>query len=695
MDPVVRRNDEPVMNSDLRLVHFDELPMAIEEIDHFTIPLSDGTRLAARRWLPVNAEDAPVPAVLEYIPYRKRDKTARRDGLSHPYVAAHGYASVRVDLRGSGESEGVLTDEYLPQELDDGLEVLAWIAAQPWCNGRIGIIGKSWGGFNGLQIAALQPPELGAIITVCSTDDRYADDIHYMGGCLLGDNLSWASQMFANTSCPPDPALVGDRWRDMWLQRLEHSGMWLETWLSHQHRDEYWKHGSVCEDYSAIRTPVLAVSGWADGYSNAVFRLLEHLDVPRKGLVGPWSHKYPHLGVPGPAIGFLQECVRWWDRWLKGVENGVDDEPVLTAWMQDSIAPALDVRRRPGNWVAEQTWPSKHIEEQAMALGDPGERGLLFEDEAPAGVAPHTISSPLSVGMYAGKWCSFTATPDLPTDQRDEDGGSLNYDSEPLTDPLEILGAPIAELEVSSDQSVAMVAVRLSDRLPDDRTTRVTYGLLNLCQRDSREHPTPLVPCVPYRIRVQLIEIAHRFPAGHRLRLQVSTSYWPVAWPPPHPVRLTINAANSRLLLPVRRPLEDDTELRPFGPPEGVTPPAQTRVVPRDYGWKVTRDMITRESTLETLKNEGGFRLDDIGLELHSATKERYTYIDGDHTSARGEVDAERRFARGDWDVSTTTRTVLTCTPEEFHIGAELKAYEGEAQVFAKHWSRSIPRDLL
>ena len=683
------------MSGELRIVSPDELPMPVEEVEHFTIPLADGKRLAGRRWQPVGAEDNPVPAVLEYIPYRKRDKTAYRDGLSHPYVAAHGYATVRVDLRGTGDSEGVLTDEYLPEELDDGLQVLAWIAAQPWCNGRIGIIGKSWGGFNALQLAGLQPAQLGAIISVCASDDRYSDDVHYMGGCLLGDNLSWASAMFANTSCPPDPELVGDRWRQLWLERLEGSGLWLETWLAHQHRDEYWRHGSVCEDYAAVRVPVMAVSGWADGYSNAVFRLLEHLDVPCRGLVGPWSHKYPHLGVPGPAIGFLQECVRWWDRWLKDRDNGVEHEPALTAWMQDSIAPALDVRQRPGRWVTEQSWPSKHVDEQTLVLGDPGERGLVFSEAAAEDASPHTISSPLSVGTYAGKWCSFTATPDLPTDQRDEDGGSLNYDSEPLPEPLEILGAPVAEVELSSDRPVAMVAVRLSDRLPDDRTTRVTYGLLNLCQRDSREYPTPLVPGQPYRVRVQLNEVAHRFPAGHRLRMEVSTSYWPVAWPPPHPVRLTILPAQSRLLLPVRPPREDDAEVGAFEPPVATPPPAYTNLAPRDYRWTVTRDLITQESTLETVKDEGGYRLDDIDLEVHSATRERYTHHEGDPSSVRGEVESTRRFARDGWEVETRTRTVLTCTPETFVIHARLEAFEGDTPVFDTSWERTVPRDLL
>ena len=234
---------------------------AVVEIENVFITLEDGCRLAARIWLPEDASERPVPAVLEYIPYRKRDATAPRDQTMHPKVAAHGYACVRVDIRGNGDSEGLMLDEYLPQELADGAEVIAWLAAQPWCSGSVGMIGISWGGFNALQIAALRPPALAAVITVCSTDDRYADDIHYRGGCLLADNLAWSATMMAYSSRPPDPLVVGDAWRAMWLERLEQMPFLAANWLAHQHRDAFWRHGSVAEDLSAIEVPVLAVGG--------------------------------------------------------------------------------------------------------------------------------------------------------------------------------------------------------------------------------------------------------------------------------------------------------------------------------------------------------------------------------------------------------------------------------------------------
>jgi predicted acyl esterase len=271
-------------------------------------------------------------------------------------------------MRGNGESDGLMLDEYTEQEQDDALEVIEWLARQPWCTGAVGMIGISWGGFNGLQVAARRPPALQAVITLCSTDDRYADDIHFMGGCLLNDNLSWASTMFAYSSRPPDPAIVGERWRELWLYRLEHTVLLVEKWLRHQRRDRQWRHGSVCEDFDAIQCPIYAVGGWADGYSNAIPRLLAGLGVPRKGLIGPWAHRYPHFATPGPQIGFLQECLRWWDRWLKGVDTAIMDEPMYRVWMEESVPPTAEYEERPGRWVAEPSWPSPNITALDYAL---------------------------------------------------------------------------------------------------------------------------------------------------------------------------------------------------------------------------------------------------------------------------------------------------------------------------------------
>jgi uncharacterized protein len=669
-----------------------ELPYQVEHTENTFIELSDGCRLAARIWRPTGSQDAPVPAILEYIPYRKRDIKRMRDDQIHPYLAGHGYACIRVDLRGSGDSDGVLRDEYLEQELADGEEVLTWIAQQPWCDGSVGMIGISWGGFNGLQIAARQPDELKAVVSICSTDDRYADDIHYMGGCVLGDHLSWNGVMFGFNSLPPDPEVVGDRWRELWFDRLQGSGLWLDTWLRHQHRDDFWKHGSICEDFSAVQVPVMAVSGWADGYTNSVFRLMENLEVPRQALVGPWSHKYPHLGVPGPAIGFLQETLRWFDHWLKGYKTGIMDEPMLRLYMQDSVAPTTYYDQRPGRWVGEPSWPSPNIETRTYMLGG---RWRLADPDDEIMERELTVQSPVTLGLFAGKWASYSATPDLPHDQREEDGGALVFESAPLEEPMEILGSPEVELELSSSQPVALVAVRLSDTAPDDKATRVTYGLLNLTHRNSSEEPEPLQTGKTYRVKVPMNDIAHSFPAGHRLRLAVSTSYWPLAWLPPQSTRLTIYTGESALHLPVRPRRDAEDELIAFPPPEATPAPTTTILETGEHNWLVTRDLAIDRATLQVVNDNGRQRIEDIDLVLESRTWESYSTQANDFDSARGEVTTILGLERGDWRVRTVTRTVMESDSTHFKLTAELDAYEDGRRVFSENWYEEIPRDLV
>lgn len=675
------------------MIFIDDFPESVHIDDHVVIHMSDGVELSARIWLPACAHDAPVPAILEYIPYRKRFGSAPRDEMTHGYLSGHGYACVRVDIRGSGESEGVLTDEYLPQELKDGLAIIEWIAAQSWCNGSIGMMGISWGGFNALQIAALQPKALRAIMVTSATDDRYADDVHHMGGCLLGDNLSWASVMFAYNSLPPDPVLVGEKWRRMWFDRLEGSGFWLEKWLRHQRRDAYWRHGSICEDYSSIQIPVMTVSGWADGYTNSVFRLLEHLEVPRRGLIGPWAHTYPHLGRPGPAIDFLSELKRWWDHWLKGEDNGVMDDPMLLAWMQDSEPPTTRYKERSGRWVREDGWPSANVDNHRFALRE----GRLFDvDEADAADPPSkSIQSPLTVGLFAGKWCSYASGPDLAHDQRQEDGGAMVFETGPLAEPIEILGAACLKLSVSVDRPVAMIAARLSDVLPDGSVTRFTYGLLNLTHRNSRVDPEPMVPGEVQTVELMLNHIGQKLPVGHRLRLSISTSYWPLAWPPPEHVMLKVNFEESELKLPIRRRMGDHHEHSPFGEPRVARPNRRELLEPEHHDWIVHRHLADDESVLEVIDNRGVHYHDATDLTVGTRAVERYRLQGNDISSVSGETQWHRSLARGDWRICTETRTVLTSDRDHFYLQGDLDAYEGENRVFCRTWNRSISRYLV
>ncbi|HSH42130.1 MAG TPA: CocE/NonD family hydrolase, partial [Arenicellales bacterium] len=650
----------------------------IREIENVFIPMPDGTRLAARLFLPADAESKPVPAILEYIPYRKRDLMRARDEPIHRYFAAHGYASVRVDLRGSGDSDGVLPDEYSPQELDDALEAIDWISRQSWCSGPVGMMGISWGGFNALQVAALRPAALKAVITLCSTDDRYADDAHYMGGCLLNENMQWGSILTLNSVYPPDPEVVGERWRDMWLERLDALQPFAALWMSYPWRDEYWKHGSVCEDFAAIETPVYAIGGWADGYSNAVPRLLAGLSCPRKGLIGPWAHNFPHDAVPGPSIGFLQEAVRWWDQWLKGRDTGIMDEPVFRVWMQEWVQPQPQYEYWPGRWVAEDEWPGERIVPRRYQL----DVGYLGDDVR--ATRKLSFCSPQTTGLRAGEWCAFGAEGEMPPDQRPDDGGSLVFDSDPLDERMELLGAPLLELDVSSDLPTAMLAARLCDVAPDGSSLRVSYGLLNLCHRDSHEFPEPLEPGRTYRVCLQLNDLAHAFDAGHRIRLALSSSYWPIAWPAPDPATLTVCTRVSTLTLPVRPPREADAALPEFEPPEAAPGTPATKLRRAAMRRSLAVDLTTNEMVY-TLHSDGGelggatlARIEDIDLEIGYIITKRYRILENDPLSAQTELTQQSRFRRGDWHVRVDCRSMLTCTRDVFQSACYVEAYEGE-----------------
>jgi putative CocE/NonD family hydrolase len=666
-------------------------PRRVRTIEQTWITLADGCRISARIWLPEDAESDPVPAIFEWLPYRLNDGTAVRDSRHYPYLAGHGYACIRADQRGTGESDGVLLDEYLPQEQFDACEVIAWIAEQPWCTGAVGMTGISWSGFNSLQVAARRPPALKAIITLCSTDDRYADDVHYDGGCIGSDALQWAASMFAWNARPPDPAIVGERWRDMWLERMREAPPFINTWLAHQRRDDYWKQGSVCEDYSAIEAAVYAVGGWADGYTNAIPRLLEGLPGPRKGLIGPWAHAWPQAGPPGPTMGFLQETLRWWDHWLRGVDTGIMDEPMLRSFIHEPARPRVQYTEREGRWVADPSWPSPNVSARRMALQPGG--GLA--DCGSALASAITFSGLQTAGLDAGSWCPYGEVADWPGDQRAMDGMSVIFTSEPLTERLEILGYPEAVLELESDRPVALVAVRLCEVFPDGASAVVTRAIQNLTHRDSDEHPEPLEPGRRYRITVKLDAVGHAFEAGHRIRLGVSPTYWPWAWPSPEAVTLTLHTGESHLLLPGRAPRPEDAELAEFGPPEEAPAmPTELLHEGRD-GRSVSENLATGRVELTFDWGVGGLVRLPNGLEAEDINTTTFSIVDGDPLSAAVRCQMGGSFGRGEWRTRCETESVLTCDAGTFHVRSELRAWEGDELVFEHTWHSDIPRDLV
>jgi hypothetical protein len=641
--------------------------------------------------MPAGAEHEACPAILEYIPYRKNDFTAARDNSLHAHFARAGYVSIRVDLRGSGDSDGQMQDEYAPQELADGVEVIDWLSKQPWCDGNVGMIGKSWGGFNGLQIAALRPPALKAIVTVCSTDDRYAEDVHYTGGALIASEmLPWASTMLAFNGRPPDPAIVGDGWREQWLRRMADTPPYAEEWLAHQARDDYWKHGSVCEDYGAIEAAVLAVGGWYDSYCGAVLRLLEGLDAPARGLIGPWAHNYPHQGVPGPAIDFHGEVLRWLDQWLRGRDTGVMDEPALRAWMPEWAAPGADLDERPGRWVAEDTWPSPRVARREHPLAGGGLGAAAGADPLRDSEVP--LSSPRTIGAYGGSWLQFGDAAGQFSPQGADDGLSHTFTSAPLDQPVEILGVPSVALRVAADRPAALLAVRLCDVAPDGSSRLITRGLLNLTHRDGHEEPRPLRPDEAYDVTVPLIATAHAFSPGHRIRVSVSAAYWPLAWPSPEPVTVTLlPGGSSALHLPERPERPEDADLRPYGPPL-ADPPAPIRQDPGTSERTVEHDPASGRIQITLRGDDGEFTDLTDGSYRRAGSVDRFTLTEGDPASALVECERTEEIGRGDWRTRVVTYSRMTGDATSFSVGNSLTGYEGDERVFHRTWNATIPR---
>jgi uncharacterized protein len=634
------------------------------------IAMPDGARLAARFFLP---DALPAAVLLEALPYRMDDLTASYDSECRRLCEEGGFAVCRLDLRGTGSSTGIALDEYHPQEQADVCEAIAWLAAQEWSTGRVGMYGTSWGGFNSIQVAMERPPALGAIAPIYASDDRYTDDVHYMGGALKAlDLVDWVLYMVACNVLPPVPEVFGDGWRDEWRRRIDGTEPWLLRWLEEQVDGPYWRHGSLRPRYERIVCPTMIVAGWADGYTNIAFRALEGLRCPHRVLVGPWSHMSPATSVPGPHIDLVPELVRWFARWLRDERNGVDEEPPLVYFARRSTRPAPELPEIRGEWRAEPVWPPARLREVVLR---------------PEGSGTDVVAVEGDVGTSA--WISCAGKPPwvLPDDQREDDARSLVYEWD--AQELELLGHPRVRLAVTSPAPVAYVSAKLCDVFPDGTSALVTRGILNLTHRTGHDAPEPVEPGVPIEVEIELEATSWIFEPGHRLRLSLAGTDWPNVWPPPFAGSLEIDRASVALALPMLagEPVAPAPELPPPPPEDSTDDDAGPPAV-----WRTERDAAeTRAVTSYGSDYDGP---------LGARIAERYDGTVGvspnDPAQAWAHGSARYRIAWPETAVETEARLDLSSDADAYHVVVDVVVEEADGELgrVERRFERTIPRRL-
>jgi uncharacterized protein len=649
-------------------------------IEKTWILMPDGVKLAVTLYLPESAKPTEkFPAILEYIPYRKDDWQESWDYELHSYYVLRGYVSARVDIRGTGTSEGAPPGrEYSRIEQSDCTEAIAWLAHQPWSNGNVGMTGISWGGFNALQMASRRPPALKAIIAVAATENLFHDDIHYIDGIMHADEyelgMDQELQMTEPPDFPTDEKHVAPRFD---------SEPWFLLYLRHQRNGAFWLEPFQQPVYDSIQIPVYLIGGFYDGYRDNLPRMMTHLKSPVKALLGPWNHTYPNDAEPGPEFEWRESAVRWWDRWLKGVNNGIEKEPSLTVYMRHWYPPDPSAREIPGEWRTENSWPPTGMNERTMFLA----ANHTLSSTSPAAAADQLKYIP-TAGVDAGFWWG-----ELTNDQRSSDAYSFVYDSPPLEQDTAILGFPRVSLNASATAPLVDWMARLSDVAPDGTTTLITGAGSNGAQRESDTDPKDLQPGKIYPLQIEMHVTSWVFPRGHRIRAAISNALWPMLWPTPFPMTTALalgGESASRLILPIV-PLHG-TSPAPFPPP--ATDPSLPGF---------THGGGTFPGIFELVRDENAHT---SRVNWHSDTfagfpwgKEDYheelSYAAADDTPAVSSVRGE-----AETKIELKSRVVLFKSVLELHSDAKNFYYhyqrdllENGKTIRTKTWAETIPRD--
>ena len=649
-------------------------------LERASIPMSDGVKLAVTLYMPRGAPTGTrFPVILNYLPYRKDDDEAQDQYGMFAYFARRGFVGAAVDIRGFGESGGATPDrEYSAQEEADGDQVIAWLARQPWSNGKVGMLGISWGGFNSIQMAMRNPPALKAILAVDATEKLFNEDVHYFDGIFHVDEFELTMDLDQGRSGAPDytlaPNVIGPRMD---------SKPWSLTYLEHQRDDAFWH--SPERPLSSIHVPCFLIGGLHDGYRDSIPRMLQQVSAPLKAWIGPWNHAWPDDSDYGPLYEWRDQAVRWFDYWLKGRNTGVLADPKVLIYLQHGYPPGSQDQTVPGVWRTYDGWPAQGTWHERLYLQP--DHALSHEAQASGRDELHYLpSTGTDSGIF---WWG-----ELQPDQRPVDAHSLVYDTEPLSHDTAIIGLPHVTLHASASAPLANWFVRLEDVAPDGRVTLVTGAALAGAQRDSMAQPKDLVPGKFYALSLDLHLASYVFPKGHRIRLAVSNALWPVAWPTPYPMHTTLELggeAASWLDLP-RVPLQGRAP-----PPTLLSPPApvETRadITGEDYAWPGTYRVMRGKNGHTRVVWTGNSDVKYPWGHFHHTEKLTYDIDDADPADATDVGDSVYVQGVGAHTLTWHGHLTIRSDLHDFYYQYTRTLMRDGRTVISRAWNKKIPRD--